>query len=241
VTSPPERTLVLIPGLVCDEAVWAAQVAAFAKDYQVLVVDHGELDSLAAMADRVLEQAPERFAVAGHSMGGRVALEIVRRAGERVSRLALLDTGFEALAPGPAGVNEIEKRHALLAIARQQGMRAMAVEWARNMVHPDRLNDAALMNAIYDMVARKTPEQFAAQIRALLARPDAREVLAAIRCPTLVLCGRQDAWAPWARHEEIARRIANSTLVGIDRCGHMAPMEQPDAVTSALRTWLTDR
>lgn len=225
----------------CDEAVWAAQAAAFAEGYEVLVADHGDLDSLAAMAQRVLAQTPERFAVAGHSMGGRVAFEIMRMAGERVTRLALLDTGFEPLALGDAGLKEMEKRYALLAIARQQGMRAMAMEWARNMVHPDRLEDAALMNSIYDMVARKTPEQFAAQIRALLARPDASEVLSAIRCPTLVLCGRQDAWAPWARHEEIARRIANSTLVGIDRCGHMAPMEQPDAVTAALRTWLSDR
>jgi pimeloyl-ACP methyl ester carboxylesterase len=241
VTTQRRRTLVLIPGLVCDEAVWAAQIAAFAGDYRVLVADHGELDALPAMAERVLEQAPERFAVAGHSMGGRVALEIMRMASERVARLALLDTGFEPLAPGEAGLKEIEKRHALLAIAKRRGMRAMAAEWARNMVHPDRLGDTALMSSIYDMVARKSPEQFAAQIRALLARPDAGEVLAAIRCPTLVLCGRQDAWSPWSRHEEIARRIANSMLVGIDRCGHMAPMEEPDAVTAALRTWLADR
>jgi pimeloyl-ACP methyl ester carboxylesterase len=230
--------LILVPGLVCDEAVWAAQLDTFRPERPTVVIDHAQLDSLVAMAHSVLREAPEHFALAAHSMGGRVALEVMRLAPQRVTHLALLDTGYEALAPGAAGAEEAAKRHALLAIANTQGMRAMGIAWARGMVHPDRLDDIPLMTAIHDMIARKTPAQFAAQIRALLARPDAADVLASIRCPTLVLCGKQDTWSPWVRHEDIATRIANSALVGIEHCGHMSPMEQPDAITAALRNWL---
>jgi pimeloyl-ACP methyl ester carboxylesterase len=231
--------LILIPGLVCDVALWRHQVAAF-SERQPLVVDHGELDSLADMAHAVLRQAPATFALAAHSMGGRVALEVVRLAPDRVARLALLDTGYEPLASGAAGKREIAGRHALLDLARNAGMRTMGIEWSRRMVHPDRLNDRDFMNEIYDMIARKTPTQFAAQIRALLARPSAADVLAALRCPTLVLCGREDTWAPWERHVDMAGRIAGSELVAIERCGHMSPMEQPEAVNAALAAWLRE-
>jgi pimeloyl-ACP methyl ester carboxylesterase len=230
--------LVLVPGIVSDDAVWAAQVDAFRAVRPVTVIDHGELDSLTEMATALLDRAPSRFALAGHSMGGRVALEVMRLAPERVRRLALLDTGYAPLDPGDAGRQETKTRHALLDIARNQGMRAMAVEWSRGMVHPDRLADGTFMDRIHDMIARKTTEQFAAQIRALLDRPDAKDVLATIRCPTLILCGKQDAWAPWTRHQDMAERVPHSMLVGIDRCGHMSPMESPEAVTAALREWL---
>jgi pimeloyl-ACP methyl ester carboxylesterase len=230
--------LVLVPGIVCDEAVWAAQIEAFRSERPVVVADHGTLDSLADMAGALLDRAPARFALAGHSMGGRVALEVMRVASQRVTRLALLDTGYEALDPGVAGLQEKKKRYALLEIARERGMRAMAIEWARGMVHPDRLSDAPLIERLYDMISRKTPDQFAAQIRALLLRPNVADILAAIRVPTLVLCGKQDAWAPWPRHVDIAERVADSVLIGVERCGHMSPMEQPEQVTTALRDWL---
>ena len=230
--------LVLVPGIVCDDTVWFAQIEALRSKRAVTVVDHGELDCLADMARALLDRAPPRFALAGHSMGGRVALEVMRLASERVTRLALLDTGYEALDPGEAGLQEKRKRYALLEIARDRGMHAMAIEWARGMVHPDRLGDTPLMERIYDMISRKTADQFAAQIRALLLRPNVADVLATIRVPTLVLCGKQDAWAPWPRHVDIADRVAGSVLIGVERCGHMSPMEQPDQVTTALCDWL---
>jgi pimeloyl-ACP methyl ester carboxylesterase len=230
--------LVLIPGLLCDDTVWSAQLAALHDQHEITVIDHAERDSLVEMAQAVLQQAPNRFALAGHSMGGRVALQIMRLAPERVARLALLDTGYEARATGSAGADEASKRYALIEIAEGQGMRAMAVQWARGMVHPDRLVDDQFMNRMYDMIAKKTLSQFVAQIRALLNRPNAADVLASIRCPTLVLCGRQDTWSPWSRHVDMVERIANSALIGIDRCGHMSPMEQPDAVNAALIDWL---
>ena len=231
-------TLVLVPGLLCDAAVWEPQRAALAAQADIIVADHGTLDSLPAMAGRVLATAAGRFAIAGHSMGGRVALEVVRQAPERVAGLALLDTAYQPLAAGAAGEQERHGRLTLLATARRDGMRAMARQWVQGMVHPARLGDTALIDAILDMFARKTPDVFAAQIHALLSRPDAGPVLGTIRCPTLVLCGAEDSWSVPERHREMARAIAGSTLRIIENCGHMAPMEKPEAVTAALDNWL---
>jgi pimeloyl-ACP methyl ester carboxylesterase len=203
-----------------------------------IVPDYGLLDSIEGMARHVLREvrAP-RFALAGHSMGGRVALEMMRIAPERIERLALLDTGFLPRAQGEAGDAEQRERHALLTLAREQGMRSMGRQWARGMVHPAHL-DAPVFEAILAMIERKTPEVFEAQIRALLARPDARPVLQSLRCPTTFMCGRQDAWSPLARHEEMHALVPGSGLVVIEDAGHMCTMEQPGAVNDALRRWL---
>ena len=126
----------------------------------------------------------------------------------------------------------------MLQIAQRNGMRAMAQDWTRGMVHPQRLTDAPLMNAILDMISRATPEQYGAQIRALLARPDRSALLRQIGVPTLVLCGHEDSWSPIARHHQLAIQITGSQLVDIPDCGHMSTMERPLAVADALRTWL---
>jgi pimeloyl-ACP methyl ester carboxylesterase len=230
--------LVLLPGLLCDHAVWAPQIDALRGHVDAHVVHYGERDSLAAMARHALDTAPApRFALAGHSMGGRVAFEVWRQAPERVTHLALLDTSYHPLAPGEAGENEKRGRHTLLAKARRDGMRAMADEWARGMVHESRIG-GPVFQAILDMFERSSPAVFAAQIQALLDRPDADPLLPTITCPTLVLCGRDDAWSPPARHEHLHARITGSTLVVIERCGHMSTMEQPEAVAQAFRDWL---
>lgn len=233
-----ERGLVvLLPGLLCDEAVWLAQQQALAPA-QCLIPSFGALSSITGMAQQVLAQASaERFSLAGHSMGGRVALEILRLAPERIERLALLDTGVDPLAPGAAGAQERAQRFALLDRARREGMRAMGLEWTQGMVHPSRL-DTPLFEAVLQMIERKTPAIFEAQIRALLARPDARGVLAAVRCPTLLLCGRQDTWSPLARHEQMHALVPASRLVVVEDSGHMSPMEQPAVVSAALAGWL---
>jgi pimeloyl-ACP methyl ester carboxylesterase len=230
--------LLLLPGLLCDRAAWAPVLPHVQHAAACSIPDYAEEASLGAMAERVLAGAPPRFAVAGHSMGGRVALEIVRRAPGRVERLALLDTGCRARPPGAAGAAERAGRLALLATAREHGMRAMARTWVQPMVHPERLADEALIEAILAMFARRTPRQFEGQIEALLARPDATDVLRAVACPALVLCGREDGWAPPAQHEEMAALMPGSRLAVLDRCGHMAPMERPDAVGAALVEWL---
>jgi pimeloyl-ACP methyl ester carboxylesterase len=231
-------SLVLVPGLVCDARVWQQQAAALGAGWSLHIASHELSRSLGEMAERVLAAAPARFALAGHSMGGRVALEVVARAPARVSRLALLDTGFERLPAGDAGERERAGRYRLRDIAHGEGMLAMGREWARGMVHPARLADTQLMDAIHQMIARASPAQFEAQVEALLARPDRTDLLGAIHVPTLVLCGREDAWSPLARHEEMVRRIPGSRLVAVPDCGHMSTMERPEAVTAALREWL---
>ena len=163
-----------------------------------------------------------------------MALEIMRAAGDRVTRLALLDT-----ATHPTAESEYAKRLGWVDLAREQGMTALVETWLPPMVHPDRLGDEELMRPLRAMVEGYTPGQFAGEIRALLERPDATPVLAGITCPTLVLCGRQDAWSTLETHEKIAAAIAGSQLVVIEDCGHFAPIERPQAVTSALRHWLS--
>jgi pimeloyl-ACP methyl ester carboxylesterase len=233
------EALILIPGLLCDAEVWAPQIAALGDLVTAHVPDHGARDSLGSMAEAILARAPVRFALAGHSMGGRVALEVMRRAHERVSGLALLDTSYLPLAPGAAGERERAGRLELLDVARREGMRAMCRRWlAIPTIHPERLDDEALVAPILDMFARKTPAIFEAQIRALLERPDAAAVLPVIGCPTLVLCGREDALSTLATHQAMAEMIPGSTLAAITRCGHMATLEQPSAVNAALRGWL---
>lgn len=234
------ESIVLVPGLMCDATVWEHQISALKPGYSVQVPEHGLSDSLGAMAERILDQAAPRFALAGHSMGGRVALEVLARAPERVTRLALLDTGYQALASGDAGDRERAGRYRLLDMARRDGMLAMARDWARGMVHPSRLSDAALMDAIHNMIAGAGVAQFEAQITALLARPDRTDVLASLRLPTLVLCGREDAWSPLARHEEMARLVPGSVLTSVPDCGHMSTMERPQAISAALLHWLRD-
>jgi pimeloyl-ACP methyl ester carboxylesterase len=232
------RTLLLLPGLLCDSAVWQPQIDALSSRFDCTVANYASLTSLTAMAEHVLATAPtDTFALAGHSMGGRVAFEVMRLAPQRVERLALLDTSYPALAKGNEGELERSRRMALLQIARSQGMRVMGEAWASGMVHPTRLN-TPLFDSILDMIERNTPDMFAAQVQALLTRPDATALLREIRCPTLVLCGREDSWSPLQRHEEMHAAIAGSRLVVIEQCGHMATMEQPDVVSQAFADWL---
>lgn len=213
-------------------------MAAFAGRSDCRVADYGMLDSLASMAASVLESAPDEFLLVAHSMGGRVALEMLRVAQDRIKGLALLDTGYQARFPGDEGKRETALRMALVALARRSGMRAMGAQWVRGMVHPDRVADAALIKEILDMIERKSLGVFEAQVRALLARPEAGPLLPRIRCPTLLLCGREDAWSPPARHVEMTRSIPGARLVIVDECGHMSTMERPEAVNAALRDWL---
>lgn len=229
----------LVPGLMCDAAVWQPVMPALGSDRECHVVDHGEADSVVLMARQLLDDAPPRFAMAGHSMGARVALEVLRQAPARVSRVALLDTGYLARASGTAGEEETRKRHALLDVARREGVRAMARQWVQGMVHPARLNDASLLEAIVAMFERKSADTFERQLRALLQRPDASDVLRGIRVPALVMCGRQDSWAPVAQHEAMHALIPGAVLAVTEDAGHMAPMERPAAVAEVLQRWLT--
>lgn len=227
------KTVMLLCGLLCDEVVWQSQADALRRDYDVRVMKFAEQDSLQAMAEHVLRHAPERFALAGHSMGGRVALEVLRRAAPRVERLALLDTGFEPVAEGEAG-----RRAVLLNQALEQGIEAIATVWGLPMLAPQHREEVALVQAVRDMVGRMSGAIYQAQTRALLGRPDATSVLKGIACPTLILCGMDDGWSPPERHRRMAELAPHAMLRLVPDCGHMSMMEQPAAVLGALREWL---
>ncbi len=230
--------LLLLPGLMCDRTVWESQIRDLSDIADSTVADYGTLNSLPAMATHVLETAPPKFAVAGHSMGGRVAMEVFRQAPERVLAICLMDTRHHPLPPGEAGEKERAGRMALLEVAKAKGTRVMGEEWVKGMVHPDRLSDQPLINSILDMFARKSAAIFEAQQTALLTRPDAGLLRAQIHCPALVLCGKQDGWSTLEWHERMAREIPNATLAVIDHAGHMATMERPAEVSQAMRVWL---
>jgi len=231
-------TLMLLPGLMCDAAVWAPQVKALSEKADCHVPAWGLSETLATMAQQVLRESPtEKFSLAGHSMGGRVALEVMRLAPQRVERLALLDTGTHPFPAGEAGEKERAGRMELLNKARTQGMRAVGEQWARGMVHPDR-HDSPVFESILQMLERSSPAQFAAQINALLGRPDAAPVLRAIQCSTLLLCGREDNWATPAQHEAMHKLLPHARFTIVEHCGHMCTMEQPQALTDALADWL---
>jgi pimeloyl-ACP methyl ester carboxylesterase len=229
-----KEPLVLIPGLLCDAYLWAAQRAALEGEREARVFELSAYASIPAMAAAALARAPQRFALAGHSLGGRIALEMLRQAPTRIARLALLDTGFHGTTHDEAG-----PRRALVRLAYAEGMAAVAEAWLRPMVHPDRLSDAPLMAGLCAMIERASPESFERQQEALIARPEAAALLPAIACPTLVACGRQDLWSPTAQHEDMAARIEGARLSIIEECGHMSPAERPEEVTALLREWLS--
>ena len=225
--------IVLLPGLLCDASVWAAQVEALSAHAEVAVADFSQHDSIAGMARAALALREGPIVAIGHSMGARAALEAVRLAPERIVRLALLDTGVH-----PRRDGEEATRQVLVDLAFDDGMAALADRWLPPMVHEARLGDTALMAPLKAMVMRATPEQHRRQIRALLDRPDARPLLGTIACPTLVMVGRQDRWSPLAQHEEIAAAIPGARLAVIEDSGHMAPAERPDEVSQVLLDWL---
>lgn len=231
------NTLLLLPGLLCDASVWTPQLEALKDVCDVRA--HPNFfghNSLQGMARAVLETAPERFHLCGHSMGGRVAFEIYKLAPDRVESLILFDTGVDGPQPEEAG-----KRGALVELGRREGMKAVAAAWLPPMVHPKRHNDAALMGALTDMVCRATPEDFAKQQHALLTRPDVTALLPKIASPTLVGCGAEDLWSPLSVHEAMAAAIPGAQLVSIPDSGHMVSVEAPDVVTAILRSWMDER
>lgn len=228
------ETVILVPGLLCDAMVWEHQSAALSQHYDVIVPALTRQDSLAAMAAHVLEIAPERFSVAGHSMGARVALEVWRQAPKRVARLALLDTGVH-----PASAEELPKRQAILAISAGHGMTALADAWLPPMVKPGLLEtDTGLRARLYAMVERMTPAIHRQQITALVNRPDAAPLLPQIACPVLIGVGELDLWSPPDQHAPMAAAIPNARMIVFEDAGHMAPMETPEAVTAALLEWM---
>ncbi len=225
------KVLYLLPGLLCDAATFAAQRQALGDTYDVRVPNFFGFDSIPAMAAAVLLDAPPEFAVMGFSMGGRVALEIMRMAPTRVTHLGLLATGAH-----PPRPQEAAPRQELIELANTHGMAALAARWLPPMLSP--IADPMVVAIATAMVCRATPLIHARQIEALLHRPDATGLLPAITVPTCVICGELDRWATPDQHAQIAAAIPNATLVTIYGSGHFVPLEAADALTEEIRKWL---
>jgi pimeloyl-ACP methyl ester carboxylesterase len=227
--------LVLAPGLLCDRELWAPQIEALADAAAPWIPDTTRHDNFADMAATLLADAPPGpFALAGLSMGGYLALEVVRQAPARVRALALLDTNAHADSP--------ERRQArldLIALAERGRFLGVTDALLPMLVHPDRLGDAALVATVKRMAKHVGPQAFIRQERAIMDRPDSRPHLGSIRCPTLVLCGREDRLTPLESHVEMAAAIPGAVLEVVDHCGHLSTLERPDAVNAALRRWLS--
>ncbi|HYC15392.1 MAG TPA: alpha/beta fold hydrolase [Stellaceae bacterium] len=227
--------LLLLPGLLCDEALWRPQVEGLADIAVPRVADLTQDDSLPGMARRVLSEAPDRFALAGLSMGGYLAQEIMREAGDRVMKLALLDTSARADTPEQAA-----RRRGLIELSHKGEFKGVTPRLFPIWVHPARSEDAPLMEIVAGMARHVGKDGFLRQQTAIMGRPDGREDLRRIGIPTLVLCGRQDAATPLALHEEIAGLVPGARFVVIEDCGHLSTLEKPVSVTTALRQWLLE-
>ncbi len=226
--------LLLLPGLTCDAAVWRAQIAAFGAAYEVRVPDFSGFDSFDGMAEAALALAEDRpFALAGHSMGGRVAMRVAATAPERVQRLALLDTGAHLPTPG-----EAESRLALVATGEREGVEAVIEAWLPPMLAPHNRANRALWDEIAAMQRRAGVETLKRQQKALLTRRDGFAQLDTVKVPTAFITGALDGWAPPEQHRDMQVHVPGSTLTVIEDCGHMAPMEAPEAVNRAFAEWL---
>jgi pimeloyl-ACP methyl ester carboxylesterase len=226
--------IVLVPGLNCSPRLYAAQLAALWRFGPVTVADHTRDDTMASIARRILDAAPPRFALAGLSMGGYIALEIMRQAADRVTRLALLDTGSRADTPEATA-----KRHTNIARAQAGQFEDVIGPQFPLYVHPSRAGDAALKAEYLAMCHEVGPQAYVRQQRAIMARLDQRPLLATIRCPTLVLVGAQDEATPPALSDEMAGAILGARLVQVAECGHLSTMERPEAVTKELVAWMS--
>ena len=223
--------LLLLPGLMCDAGMFAAQLAAFPRASAAPA--YLDLDSLAAMAERVLVSAPPRFALLGHSMGGRVALEVLRRAPDRIARLALVSTGIHLPRAG-----EREGRHALRDLGRSQGIGALIDAWLPPMLGRAAAQDTVLVKTLAKMCRSAGMAGYEAQEAALLSRPDVTDLLPTIACPVLIAVGSEDRWSTPDQHRAIASAIPGAELVVIAGAGHMLPVEAPLPFNAALAHWL---
>jgi pimeloyl-ACP methyl ester carboxylesterase len=226
--------LLLIPGLLCNESLWREQIDGLRDCVEPRVADVARQESIRAMAQAVLDSAPQRFCLAGFSLGSQVALEIMATARERVERLALLSATSGGLLPSVRAALE----NAISMI--QEGDFESYVEQSYSTyVHPSRVNDPALKRAFTDMARAVGPQAGIRQMEALLSIAGPFTGLNQIDCPTVVIGGRQDHRTTLAAHEELARNIHNSVLIIIEESGHFTPIEQPSSVTDAMRNWLT--
>lgn len=230
---PESLPILFIPGLNCSPRLYAAQLPLLWAFGPVTVADHRQDDSMDAIAARILGSAPPRFSLVGLSMGGYIAMAILRAAPERVAKVALLDTGPRADTPQQS---ENRKRQIDVALSGRFS-EIPELQWPM-LVHKNRQHDEALKAVIVQMAEETGAEAFVRQQRAIAGRPDSRPGLARIACPTLILVGEGDQLTPPELSQEMNALIPGSRLVMVPDSGHLSTLERPEAVTRALVTWM---
>lgn len=228
-----KETLYLLPGLLCDRALWMAQIESLSDKYGIRVADFTKGQSVEEFAASVLDDAPETFSVAGLSMGGYVAFELLRQVPDRIKRVALIDTSPYADEP-----EHKEFRHAIMEVAKTQGMEEVVETLLGRLIHPSRFIDKDLVRSIDAMAHRIGVEGFIRQQTALLNRQSSEDLLPEIKCPTLIVVGKQDKLTPPKISRDMAQKITHSKLIEIDNCAHMSTMEQPEALSALLHYWM---
>lgn len=229
-----KETVLLLPGLLCDRSLWRHQLEYLGPECNLKVADFTHGDSIESFAESALALVPEGpFSVAGLSMGGYVALEIYKRAPDRVTRLALLDASPYADLPEHA-----DYRRSAMERAKDHGLGEVMDSILGRLIHPSRYEDEELVKTIDAMAHRVGVDGFLRQQTALLNRVDYVDMLTTVSCPALVLVGCQDTMTPTKIARDMAQKLPQAALVEIENCGHLSTMEQPEAVTALLRYWL---
>lgn len=227
--------LLLLPGMMCDARLFQPQIDALSGRIPLISAPIGNHDTMQALAEEILNYAPPLFAMAGLSMGGILAMEVLRQAPDRVDRIALIDTNPLAELP------EVQARRAPQIEAAKNGELRRIM---RDEMKPNYLADGPNMGAILDLcMAMATDlgaDVFINQSLALRDRPDQCETLRRFERPTLVLCGREDKLCPIERHQMMHDLLPNSHLQVVDGAGHLPTLEQPEITTAALLRWLED-
>ncbi|MDZ4867219.1 MAG: alpha/beta fold hydrolase [Alphaproteobacteria bacterium] len=225
--------IVFVPGLLCTGRIYAHQAEHLGERHPVVLANHWSAATMEEIAAQILDVAPERFALVGTSMGGYVALEIMRRAPARVARLVLMSTSAK-----PDKPERSEGRRQQVAAARSTGLRAATKALWPMLVHQARHEDLPLLGMFIDMAEQLGVDAFARQIEAIIARADSRPLLSQIAVPTLVVVGKDDTLIPTDDSREMAAGIKGARLEEIPHCGHMTMVEKPETVTRLLRAFL---
>lgn len=225
--------LLLLPGLLCDENLWSHQLTSLADIADMSVADLTRDDSIEAMAARALSEAPDSFALAGLSMGGYVAQEMMRQAPQRIQRLALLDTS--AL---PDSDDQRKRRVGFIGQTQEGKFKGVTSRLLPLLIHEDRLDDDELTQTIKLMAEHIGKDAFIRQQHTIMSRKDGFGVLSRVSCPVVVICGRQDNLTPPEQHQAMVDAMPGAVLVVIEDCGHLSPLERPYAVSATLRYWL---
>ena len=226
------ESIVLLPGLLDDRRMWDTQVQSLADEADVVALDLDSQTTVAEGAVNVLDAVPGQLALVGFSMGGYVSLEIFRQAPERVSRLALIDTSARA-----DDAAKKRARHQQIELAQSGGYASLVDDAIPTVIHPSRLQDDVLVSTLRTMALRIGPQAYIRQQQTCMSRPDSRDMLSSITCPSIIVCGREDTLTPPSLSYELGKAL-EAPVILIDECNHYTPLEQPHALTALLRGWL---